>query len=104
MKKLMLLCLLALAPFAQAQQWTQLQNTVSCGPFRDIVRVLTQARYNEMPLWVGQSGRDATSFTLFLNADSGGWTLLQYYGDTACILGMGDASNITNLAPFTQKQ
>ena len=104
MKKLMLLCLLVLAPFAQAQQWTQLQTTVSCGPFRDIVRVLTQARYNEMPLWVGQSGRDATSFTLFLNADSGGWTLLQYYGDTACLLGMGDASNITNLAPFTQKQ
>jgi hypothetical protein len=103
MKKLMLLCLLALAPFVQAQQWTQLQTTVSCGPFRDIVRVLTQARYNEMPLWVGQSGRDATSFTLFLNADSGGWTLLQYYGETACILGMGDASNITNLAPFSQK-
>jgi len=103
MKKLMLLCLLVLAPFVQAQQWTQLQTTVSCGPFRDIVKVLTQARYNEMPLWVGQSGRDATSFTLFLNADSGGWTLLQYYGETACILGMGDASNITNLAPFSQK-
>ena len=104
MKKLMLLCLLWAALPVQAQQWTQLQNTVSCGPFRDIVRVLTQARYSELPLWVGQSGRDATSFTLFLNADSGGWTLLQYYGETACVLGMGDNSNITNLAPFKAAQ
>lgn len=103
MKKLMLL-LLTIALPATAQQWRQVENTVPCGPFRDIVKVLIQEKYKEVPLWVGRSGQDATSFTLFYNADRGNFTLLQYYKETACILGMGDASDIVNLAPFTQKQ
>lgn len=103
MKKLMLL-LLTIALPATAQQWRQVENTVPCGPFREIVRVLTQEKYKEVPLWVGRSGQDVTSFTLFYNPDRGNFTLLQYYRETACILGMGDSSDIVNLAPFTEKQ
>jgi len=104
MKKLTLLSLLIIALPAWAQQWRQVENTVPCGPFRDIVKVLTQEKYKEVPLWVGRSGQDPTSFTLFYNSDRGNFTLLQYYRETACILGMGDSSDIVNLAPFTQKQ
>lgn len=101
MKKLTLLLLLALALPLQAQ-WVDLQNTVPCGPFRDIVATLTHEKYKETPLWVGQSGGDVTSFALFINADRGNWTVLQYHKEMACILGAGTTSNIVNLAPFTR--
>lgn len=104
MKKLMLLLLLSISPGLLAQEWTEIKNTVICGPFRDMVRVLTQEKYNELPLWVGQSEQDRTSFTLFLNAERGNFTLLQYYQDRACILGTGQTSDIFNLVPFAQKQ
>jgi len=103
MKKLTLLSLLIIAIPAWAQQWRQVENMVPCGPFRELVKVLMQEKYNEVPLWVGRSGQDPTSFTLFYNSDRGNFTLLQHYRETACILGSGDSSDIVNLAPFSQK-
>lgn len=100
MKKLMLPLLLALTLPAQAQTWQTLTAQFSCGPFREIVKVLTNQKFQEAPLWIGNNDNDPTNLVLFLNADSGNWTMLQYYRDTACILGMGQTSNIVNLAPF----
>ena len=102
MKKLTLLLLLILAQPLQAQ-WVDIQNTVPCGPFRDVVATLTHEKYKETPLWVGQSGGDVTSFALFTNADTGSWTVIQYHKQLACIMGAGSTSNIVNLAPFGQK-
>ena len=100
MKKFTLLLLLFLAPALQAQQWQTLTAQFSCGPFREIVKVLTNQKFQETPLWIGNNDNDPTNLVLFLNADSGNWTMLQYFRDTACILGMGQTSNIVNLAPF----
>lgn len=92
------------ASTAVAAQWIEMTGSFQCGPFRDIVRVLTQNKWQEYPLWVGQSDDSNSSFVLFLNADKGNWTVLQYHKETACILGAGSNSNIVNLAPFREKQ
>lgn len=100
----MLLLLLTATPHLAARDWTTLTAQIGCGPFREIVKVLTDQKFKETPLWIGQSEGDLTSFVVFLNSDDGNWTVLQYYKETACVLGMGRTSNIVNLAPFREKQ
>ena len=65
--------------------------------------MVTGEKFNEVPLWVGKSGTDPTSFAVFLNTDKGNFTVLQYYKEQACVLGMGSSSSIVNLAPFQIK-
>ena len=89
---------------AAAAQWVEMTGVFNCGPLQDIVRVLSRDRWQEFPLWVGQSGDTNSSFVLLVNADKGNWTVLQYHKETACILGAGSHSNIVNLAPFREKQ
>jgi len=103
MKKLTLLLLLILALPLQAQ-WVDIQKTVPCGPFRDVVATLAHEKYKETPLWVGQSGDGVTNFALFTNADTGSWTVIQYHTPLACIIGAGRTGNVVNLVPFNQKQ
>ena len=103
MPKLMLLALIALSLPARANEWTEREKPVICGPFQEIVRTLLKAQYSEFPLWIGQSNQDTTQFSLFTNVDTGAWTLVQYGKSTGCVLGVGNTSNIVNLAPFQEK-
>lgn len=103
MPKLILPLMLLLAIPAQANEWFESEKPVVCGPFREIVTALQQAKYNEFPLWIGQSSQDTSRFSLFLNEKTGAWTLVQYGTTAGCILGIGDTSNIVNLAPFGER-
>jgi len=104
MPKIMLLLLLALSLPARANEWTERDKPVICGPFRDIVQTLMKEQYREVPLWIGQSSQDTTQFSLFTNSRTGTWTLVQYGKTTGCILGVGNTSDIVNLVPFREKQ
>ena len=106
MRKLTLLLLLALSMPAQANTdpWFESNKPVMCGPFQNIVRTLMRDQFKELPLWIGQSSEDATQFSLFVNAERGNWTLVQYGQEIGCILGIGKTGNIVNLTPFRAQQ
>lgn len=99
MKTLILAAALISLP-VQAQQWQYLESVVPCGPFQEVVRVLSQSQYQEVPIWRGQSDRDPTRFMLFANIERGNFTLVQYHKDLACVLGLGSWSEIVNRSPF----
>ena len=103
MQKLMLLVLLGLSLPVQANDWFDSQKPVTCGPFREIVQNLIQEKYRETPIWIGQSSADTTQFSLFINKDSGGWTLIQYARVTGCIIGVGQSHRMIDPALFSER-
>ena len=103
MPKFMLPIVFALSLPAQASDWFQSDKPVMCGPFRDIVQNLQRSQYQEMPLWIGQSSQDQTQFSLFVNAKTGAWTLVQYGQVNGCVLGLGNSSDMVNQALSQQK-
>jgi hypothetical protein len=104
MRKLMLLALIGLNLPAQASDWFDTQKPVTCGPFREIVQNLTQEKYREAPIWIGQSSVDTTQFSLFVNKDTGGWTLIQYARVTGCVIGVGQSHRMIDPARFKESQ
>ena len=102
MRKLMLLVLLGLSLPAQANEWFESQKPVTCGPFREIVQTLTLEQYEEAPIWIGQSSADRTQFSLFINAGTGTWTLVQYGQITGCIIGVGKNHRMIDTAQFSK--
>lgn len=97
MKKFMVLVLLIVLPMmarAEDKGWFETNKPVKCGPFREIVQIVISEPFTEQPVWVGTSGTDPTSFTLFVNDKSGTWTLVQYAKEIGCVLGMGPSGKL----------
>lgn len=86
-----LVLVLAVAPVA----WTapddffQTNKPVNCGPFQEIVGLISGKDFNEQPVWIAPSGTDTTYYALFRNTKTRSWTLVQYGKDTGCVLGLG---------------
>lgn len=92
MKKLMVLAALAMmgtATMAAENKWFQANKPVNCGPFNEIVQLVTGKDFREQPLWIGVSPHDKTWFALFRNPSTSTWTLVQYGQDTGCVIGEG---------------
>ena len=104
MRKLMLLALIGLSLPAQASEWFESQKPVTCGPFREIVQTLIQEQYREVPIWIGQSSVDRTQFSLFVNAATGTWTLVQYARVQGCIIGVGENHSMIDSTRSSQSQ
>lgn len=95
-KKLMALifCLVSTISNAQNNNFKELNKTVSCGPFNDIVKILTSEQYKEMPIWSGLDVEEKTSYALFHNENTGTFTLIEFNKNIACILGEGTKSQV----------
>lgn len=92
MKKFMvsaLLSLMSLPLMASTEEWFESQKPVVCGPFLEIIQIVTGKRFQEQPLWIGRSSTDPTYFSLFRNPATGTWTLVQYGKTIGCIVGQG---------------
>lgn len=96
MKKYMALLLLMIAiPAHPAEpRWFETKKPVTCGPFREIVELITNKDFQEQPVWIGHSENDTSAFALFRNPSTGTWTLVQYGSQTGCVLGMGKSENV----------
>lgn len=90
MKKLFILALL---PFTVSAQ-QQYNKPVMCAQTQHVINTLTGKEYEEKPVWMGVNAQDNT-FSLFINRSTKGWTLIEFRGNTACVLGAGDESQIS---------
>ena len=63
---------------------------IVCDKTNTMFEVLMKGQAQETPIWGGING-DA-KFSLFINKETGTWTMVQFNKDVACILGHGDNS------------
>ena len=92
MKKF-LLVLLLLSPFnAHAQQTAY--KAVMCADTQSVITALTGKDYKEKPFWMGVDQKEHT-YSIFYNKETTGWTIIEFKGKTACILGAGEESQLS---------
>jgi len=91
-----LLVLLALIPATVSAQNTQ-YKPVLCADTKSVVETLTNEEYKENPVWMGTDD-SKHNFGLFVNKTTGGWTLVEFRGRAACVLGAGRESHINEEA------
>lgn len=96
MKKLFILALL---PFTvNAQQ--QYNKPVMCAQTQQVINTLIGKEYKEKPIWMGVNEKNNT-FSLFVNQDTKSWTLIEFRGNTACVLGAGEESQVSKEFPLS---
>jgi hypothetical protein len=93
------LSLSILLPVAHAQSVQELNKPVSCVDFDLLVKELTGPKYQEIPVWIGNEASSKTRYSLFVNPNTGDWTLIQFGEKIACILGAGQRSQGLKLGP-----
>lgn len=93
MKKILALVLACMPTLALANQWFRTNKPVQCGPFQDLVDIVTGKEFQEQLTWMGNSDEDKTKIVLFRNSNTNTWTVIQYNREIACILGMGRGDN-----------
>ena len=95
-----LFCLISTIANAQiGPQFVQIPKMVLCGPAAIVFKGLADKDVNEQPLWIGKDDAEKSDYALFLNEKTKAFTLIQYTGTTACILGIGYHSEIFKLKP-----
>lgn len=91
MKKFLLVLLLF--PFtARAQQTAY--KAVMCADTQSVITALTGKDYKEKPFWMGVDQKEHT-YSIFYNKETSGWTIIEFKGKTACILGAGEESQLS---------
>lgn len=75
---------------ANAQSF-QSNKPVICDNVQKIIQALGD-NYEEKPIWAGTG--EGTRFSLFINQNTGSWTIIQFTTEFACILGVGNDSKI----------
>ena len=71
---------------------TEMRKPVICMNTAVLLSTLSE-QGQELPVWLGQGdGEDRSRTTLLINAKTGAWTIVQFDGSMACVLGSGVAS------------
>lgn len=91
MKRILLLSLF-FTGLAQADESVVVDKKVVCNWTKPLLENLAQT-YKEEPVWLGQSGKE-TRYSLFINPDTGAWTLVQFNQEIACVIGAGERNQI----------
>jgi hypothetical protein len=92
MHKLTMAFLFCLAgSIAHAQEVIDLTKPMKCGKAEFVMNHFAK-EYGEMPLWVGKSNT-GTHITLLVNKEKRSWTMIEYDGNIACVLGAGETSS-----------
>lgn len=86
-----ILTLLLVPQLAFANGWFDAHKELYCGPFKDIVSIVTQKGVDEEVAWIGDADTQSR-VALFINPKLGSWTLVQYNTEFACVLEMGRSS------------
>jgi hypothetical protein len=95
MKKLLAsVLLLPTLAFAQTAnpEFKQIDKTVTCGDTKTIFNVLKNA--GEEPVWVGRL--EKSKMVVWVDTDKQGWSIVQYVGDIACVIDVGQGYSVSN--------
>ena len=90
--KYLLICLLLIPLSVEAQQTAY--KFVMCAETENVINTLTGKDYKEKPFWMGVDNKDNT-FSIFYNKETTGWTIIEFKGRTACVLGAGEESQLS---------
>ena len=92
MHKLTMAFLFCLAgSIAHAQEVIDLNKPMKCSKAEFVMNHFVN-EYGEKPLWVGKD-LSGSHITLLVNKEKKTWTLVQYDGSIACVLGAGEVSS-----------
>ncbi len=83
--------LLSLASCIANAQSFQTNKPIICDEIQKVIQSLGE-NYKEKPVWLATG--EGTKFSLFVNKETGSWTLLQFNSEVACILGVGKDSEL----------
>lgn len=77
---------------ANAQPFS-LNNSVFCDESKKVIDALSE-KWGEKIVWVADDAVGATKFGLFVNQKTKTWTMLQFTQDIACVMGLGEKSQL----------
>ena len=80
-----LFCLLS--TIANAEQY-QSRKVIICDKAEIIFEKLA-SDFEEYPIWGGKDATDPSLYALTVNKSNGSWTLVQFFKDVACVIGVG---------------
>lgn len=98
---LMKYILFAIAMVASFELYAQIQaqKTVSCADTAGVLENLRGEDFKEQLQWTGSSSDDRSKYALMVNPDTGGWTIIQFNSNLACVLGTGVTSTLLTVKP-----
>jgi len=88
--------LLLFPSLVYSKDWFEGNKLMDCGPFKDIVSILTNKEVSEEVVWIGEADTDS-QVALFVNKSTNHWTIIQYNQSFACVVEMG--RNFKNYSP-----
>lgn len=74
---------------AQDRDFVNVPKPVLCGPLEKLFTILADKDINEKPIWLGKDIDDKMDYALFVNAETGSFTIVQFGKTMGCILGLG---------------
>lgn len=98
MKNLVAACILCLSSTlvsAEESNWFNNTKPVLCGNLNEVITTLLK-KYQEYPIFLGEDGSNDSRYSLFVNKESGSWTIIQFTKNIACVLGMGNSGKTVN--------
>lgn len=93
--KHILLGALLLPAIAIAEPVT-VEKPVLCENTKILIEILSNSKYKEVPVWVGND--ESSKYSIFANETTGSWTFIQFNSTIACILGTGENHNFVRKA------
>lgn len=92
---------LLLPALAVAQQdYVIVEKKVVCGETKEMLKELF-VQYKEVPVWTGDEPESNSRYSLLINENTGGWTLIQFNESAACVIGGGTNSKEVDYGPST---
>jgi hypothetical protein len=90
MKNILVTVLLGLSSIAYAQPF-RLEKPLVCDETARFMEVLRGSEFKEIPFWFGADSDSGSKFMMVVNEKTKTWTMIQFTGKVACILGSGDS-------------
>lgn len=97
MKKLLSLILVSGSVWAEP---VTIKKPVVCDSTDIILKALIGENYQEKPVWLGASNEKLVNYSLWVNASTKTWTIVQFNNDIACIIGTGEAYTTMGKKPI----
>jgi hypothetical protein len=71
------------------------QKPVLCDNTKKVLKTLME-KYGEVPVWTAKDASDDSRYLLLVNSKTTSWTLIQFTPEHACIIGLGEQSNLAS--------